>query len=302
MDLSTLARALGGEVAGRQVLAPGPSHGARDRSLAVRLAPDAPGGVLVHSFAGDSWRDCLAHVRQRWGLVPRQDRSPWPRSQHRPLQGREGEDAARLRLALALWRGAAPLTGSPAVAYLAGRGISLAVIEAVSGHALRFHARCPRGREGERLPALLALINDAATGEPRGVHRTFLEPDGRSKAAQGEARMVLGRLQGGVVRLSPDEAVTRGLGLAEGLETALSVLTAGWCPVWAALTAGNLAQVPPLPGMEALTVFADHDPGGAGQCGAAQAVRRWRAAGREACALMPEACGRDFNDIVGGRS
>jgi hypothetical protein len=33
LDLRSIARALGGEISGNQVLAPGPGHGPRDRSL-----------------------------------------------------------------------------------------------------------------------------------------------------------------------------------------------------------------------------------------------------------------------------
>ena len=61
-----IARALGGEVVGRNILlCPGPGHSPRDRSLQVTLAPD---GVLVHSFAGDHWQDCRDYVRERLGL------------------------------------------------------------------------------------------------------------------------------------------------------------------------------------------------------------------------------------------
>lgn len=35
MDLRTLAHALGGEVWGRQIFAPGPGHSRRDRSLSI---------------------------------------------------------------------------------------------------------------------------------------------------------------------------------------------------------------------------------------------------------------------------
>jgi hypothetical protein len=37
----------------RRVLAPGPQHSPKDRSLCVSLAPATPSGFLVHSFAGD---------------------------------------------------------------------------------------------------------------------------------------------------------------------------------------------------------------------------------------------------------
>jgi hypothetical protein len=56
MDLQAVAKALGGKVTGHQVLAPGPRHSARDRSLAVRFDAGAPDGFLVFSHAGDDWR------------------------------------------------------------------------------------------------------------------------------------------------------------------------------------------------------------------------------------------------------
>jgi putative DNA primase/helicase len=68
IDLRSIARALGGEVSGRQVLAPGPGHSAKDRSLSIRLEPNAPDGFLVHSHAGDNWQECRDYVRQRLGL------------------------------------------------------------------------------------------------------------------------------------------------------------------------------------------------------------------------------------------
>jgi hypothetical protein len=45
-DLRALARALGGEISGRQVLAPGPGHGRLDRSLSIRFDPAAPEALV----------------------------------------------------------------------------------------------------------------------------------------------------------------------------------------------------------------------------------------------------------------
>jgi hypothetical protein len=70
MNLRVLAHMLGGEISGNQVLAPGPGHGAEDRSLCVRLSPDSPDGFLVHSFADDDALKCRDHVRSRLGLPP----------------------------------------------------------------------------------------------------------------------------------------------------------------------------------------------------------------------------------------
>jgi Protein of unknown function (DUF3631) len=68
LDLRSLARALGGEVNGDQVLAPGPGHSPKDRSLSVKIDPTAPEGFVVNSFAGDDPIACRDYVRRKLGL------------------------------------------------------------------------------------------------------------------------------------------------------------------------------------------------------------------------------------------
>jgi putative DNA primase/helicase len=69
IDIRQIAKALGGDVAGANtILAPGPGHSPGDRSMAVRLDPRAPDGFVTFSHAGDDWKDCRDHVRQRLGL------------------------------------------------------------------------------------------------------------------------------------------------------------------------------------------------------------------------------------------
>jgi hypothetical protein len=67
-DLRSIARALGGEVSGRQVLAPGPGHSPRDRSLSIRIESGAPSGFVVFSHCGDDPIVCKDYVRERLGL------------------------------------------------------------------------------------------------------------------------------------------------------------------------------------------------------------------------------------------
>ncbi|WP_247434420.1 AAA family ATPase [Bradyrhizobium sp. 139] len=64
-----LAAALGGEVSGNEVLAPGPNHSRKDRSLSIKLDSTAPGGMLVHSFAHDDPLVCKDYVRERAGMA-----------------------------------------------------------------------------------------------------------------------------------------------------------------------------------------------------------------------------------------
>ena len=68
LSLKFVAMELGGEAHGDYVLAPGPGHSRRDRSLRVKLDPKAENGFLVHSFAGDDWKACREYVRGRLGL------------------------------------------------------------------------------------------------------------------------------------------------------------------------------------------------------------------------------------------
>jgi putative DNA primase/helicase len=89
--------------------------------------------------------------------------------------------------------------------------------------------------------------------------------------------MMLGRA--GVIRLSPDEDVTTGLGITEGIEDGLRVLLAGGSPVWACGSAGGIDGFPVLLGIECLTVFADNDD--AGIRAAKRCEQRWHDAGEE---------------------
>ena len=111
------------------------------------------------------------------------------------------------------------------------------------------------------------------------------------------------RIIGGAIKLTPDEDVTGGLGVCEGIETGLSILAADWAPVWALATAGNLASFPLLNSIEALTIFGDNDDDrtGTGEKAARECTIRWRAAGREVTLYIPKAAGCDWNDELGHR-
>jgi hypothetical protein len=83
----------------------------------------------------------------------------------------------------------------------------------------------------------------------------------------------------GVIRLSPDDDVTLGLGICEGIEDGLAILFSGWRPIWVATSAGAIAKFPVLPAIESLTIFADADA--AGTSAAHTCALTWGSAGRE---------------------
>jgi len=141
---------------------------------------------------------------------------------------------------------------------------------------------------------MIALMTDAVTGEACGLHRTFLLGDGSGKALGSKSRKMLGKA--GIIRLSPDDEVELGLGICEGIETGLSLLAAGWAPIWACGPLGALRDFSVLSGIEALTIFAD--PKAQEIAGARVCAERWAEAGREAVVRIPGAEG-DWNDVLG---
>lgn len=91
LNLHRLAKALDGEVTGDQVACPGPNHGRKDRSLAVKLDPAAPDGFTVFSHAGDDFAACRDYVRDRIGMPkwqPGKDRASNKEYIYRDAEGR----------------------------------------------------------------------------------------------------------------------------------------------------------------------------------------------------------------------
>lgn len=275
--LDHYAARLGGKAYyGRYILCPGPGHSRDDRSLKVNFKPD--GSFTVTSFAGDDFRECRDHVKAVLGL---DDREPQPLP---PAPVQLLDKTAQIRKALRIWTEAQPIEGTSASTYLLSRGGIV-----YSGEALRFHPACPF--RSERHPAMVGLMTDIVTGEPCGIHRTALLPDGSGKAAPG--KMMLGRAQNAVVRLHEDADVTSRLCIAEGIETALATADR---PIWACLSAGTMKAFPVLQGIEAITIYADHDMAGiaaANECG-----ERWFAADREVTQIMPSTLGFDMAEVA----
>jgi hypothetical protein len=191
------------------------------------------------------------------------------------------------------WRECAPIRGTVGETYLRTRGCALPPLDG----DLRFHPRAFHWIEKARAPALVALASDALSRDPRTLHFTFLADDGRSKAQLNPPRLLLARHEkaGAVIRLWPDEAVSVALGLAEGIESALSLAHAG-LPVWAAIDAGNLGELPVLGGIEEVAIAVDRDP--AGERAADALAHRYVTAGRRVRLVKPKA--GDLNDVAVG--
>ena len=283
MKSTRLAKKLGGELRNGWVDIPGPGHSECDRSLGVRLCKRARGGFYVNSLAGDDPKICRAYVKARlWGLAKRRRII-----EDEPVDNDEGNSIGALRV----WSEGEPIVGTPAAVYLTSRGC--APTTGISWPTdLRFHPGCPFGPY--RFPALIALTRDVVTGEPTGIHRTALSDDGSSKRVMPvglSSKMTLGCAAGAAIHLS--NAGTR-LGLAEGIETALSAEKIFKVPVWAALSASGISSFPVVHGLSRLFVFADNDD--PGLKAARTCKRRYGRAGIEAQIRYPAEHETDWND------
>ncbi len=284
-DIDRIAHALGGARRdGTGWRCRCPVHDGQDSNLS--LHPGETASLVVTCWSrGCDRADILAELRRR-GLLDdgrghdrRQDR-PTPRL--RPAPPQAIDDSWR-----SIWR--ETVEDGPHQVYLLNR------LGRLPGDLadLRYHPRCPRGRD--RLPAMVALMRDAVTNEPTGIHRTFIMPDGSGKADVEPAKMMLGRAAGSVVKLTPDEDVTLGLGLSEGIEDGLAIINSDWRPIWACLSAGAMASFPVLHGIECLTAFSDNDS--PGRKAAAAVVERWCLAGKEAVVAEPPYGVKDFGEL-----
>jgi hypothetical protein len=204
-----------------------------------------------------------------------------PRSAPKPVNQEWSPIAERI------WRNSKPLRGTLGETYLKRRNCLLPPRDS----ALRYLPP-----DDCHPPTLVAAITDAVTNKPLSLHFTRLAADGNGKAGTDRDRIFLKahRKAGGVIRLWPDSAVTTGLGIGEGIETCLAAAH-GFTPMWSVIDAGNMTRFPVLSGIEALTIFADHDD--AGLRASRGCADRWRVHA-EVLVVVPGQPGDDIADVV----
>ena len=272
---------------------------------------DGLGGDLINLIErvhGVTFRDAVAYAEQFVGSVPTLATTP---ARAACARSAEGDSRRNRRCAGNLWREAGPIDGTHAACYLEWRHVLEPSLETGDG-VLRFHPNCPFG-EGTRHPCLLALMRDIHGDQPRAIQRIAL-PETLMRTIQritftqfteagGKiARMTLGPKIGTAIKLSPDEIVTQGLAVGEGLETVLAGMVKGFRPAWAVGDAGNVEDFPVISGIESLTILVDNDASGRGQTAALECSARWTGAGREVLRAVPDHTGHDFNNVLMGNT
>ena len=277
-EARALVERLGGRWTANGGLCLCPAHDDRSPSLSVRVGRTS---LLLHCFAGCSATDVLKALRASGQPV---GKAVEERRRRGSVTG-GGTRAAALRL----WAEARAIAGSPAQAYLEGRGL------AAQSSELRYHARTPHGPWPLTIfrPALIAAVRDA-TGVI-AVHRSFLDPRGKALAPIAEPRCGLGRFGAGAVRLG---GMARRLGLAEGIETAMSATDMFGLPCWATLGTERFRLVDLPEKVEELVLFLDNDASGR----RAETLARGAFAHLPIEPVYPRKRGADWNDVLRARA
>ncbi len=288
MNAEALTKALGGRWHGSHGVTCCPAHEDKSPSFSIR---DGDGGnFLTHCFSGCSPEAVWAALRDR-GLVeqfPQVSTSGKSsgRSRRRvSVAACETED--RVRGALEIWRAARPPASTPVEKYLQHRGITTPVPP-----TLRYHPGARYERSGLCLPCMVAAVQ-GPDRKVTAVHRTYIRDDGRGKAGVETPKMALGPIGDGAVRLARAGPV---LGLAEGIETALSAAQLFGLPVWATLSASRLGRLWLPPEAQEVHVFADN--GTPGHEAAERATKAYQAQGRRVVVRFPPVEFADFSDLL----
>ena len=268
----------GGKWSGTKGMACCPAHDDRTPSLGVTLGQKA---ILFHCFAGCDQQSVLAALAREGFEAPALFSGSAITNEPESTSTRKPSTVA-----LRIWRDAQPLRASPAKAYLESRGILAA------SPALRFHPRTPLGPKGRArfLPAMIAAVS--LDEGPIAIHRTFLSTEASGKAAFEKPKRALGALGEAAVRLFAP--VSGKLGLAEGVESAMSAYALTGIPVWATLGNERFGLVSVPESVTELHLFVDHDAGG--ELAASRGLAAYARDGRTIQVRKPSSRDTDWND------
>jgi putative DNA primase/helicase len=310
--LWAIAYALGGKAyRGNQVRCPGPGHSRRDRSLSVTIVSDdgvvrSDDDFIVHSFAGDDWRECREHVATLLGLPkwqpsgdPEARRQARERRRERDIEAQRADEATRIAIARTLWDQGLDPRGTAAEEYLHSR--KLVLTDELAGTVLRFHPTIawfvrhdyPEFPPGYH-PTMLVAFRSIATDELVAVHRVRVD---QPQLWPKTLRKMIGPVKGAAVKF---DTAGEALCIGEGSETVMAARQFGLRPAWALGSAGAIAAFPVIPGIKQLTILAEADA--ASEQAIEACASRWQDAGCSVSTATAD-IGSDLNDeLMAARS
>lgn len=184
-----------------------------------------------------------------------------------------------------------PIDGiNPVTLYLRNRGITK-----IPTDYLRFVPAFYNWADRLTFSAMAAALYDVQ-GKKKGYHLTCITRQGYKADTPTQKLYTSGSTGKCVIRLS---AVTRHLGLAEGIETALSVTQLYGIPCWATGDAIRMENFIVPEGVEKITIFSDIDKTFTGEKAAFALANRLVVRDKIPCEVKQDCFrGTDYNDLL----
>ena len=162
----------------------------------------------------------------------------------------------RLATTVSRFRHISRLEGTDGELYLNGRGIT----QMPTG-GVKFSREERHTDENRKYQAMYAIASNEY-GEAVQRHLTYLEGSKKAEIERNKKMLSLQEYSGSIaVKLFQARST---LGIAEGIETALSAHQLYKLPVWSALNATLLKKFKAPTGVDTLVIFADNDKNGTG--------------------------------------
>jgi putative DNA primase/helicase len=227
-----------------------PAHDDSKPSLSITNGDG--GRPLLYCHAGCDYEDVRAALEARSILAEGwQDNLP-PAAPRPPPKPPEPNTKA-----LQIWQAASLVKAGGIVdRYLKGRGLTLNAPPTLHETQLRIK----RLGRWHTVPAMLVLIQIPIEGESKGkpltIQKTLLQVRQDGSVYRGDRLNATGSLGNAAVRLAKAGEI---LGLAEGVETALSAMQLTGIPCWACLGAQRMPRVAIPECVRELHIFGDED-------------------------------------------
>lgn len=238
------------------------------------------GFTLIGKITGLPFHELAERVRQMLG-------------HSNTYQGPSGdiEELRQREKMIQFWKQGVPIADvSPVAKYLRSRlgggSIRYDFLREVSS---AFHPK-----DGNSYPAMIAKVaghNDRAVN----VHITYLTRSGTKADVDPPKRVMAGKLPDGcAIRLMPAAEI---MGVAEGIESAISASLLFDMPVWACVNGGLLAKWKPPAIAHEIVIFGDNDLNYTGQARAYELANKLEVQfKRRAKVMIPPNSGADWND------
>ena len=244
------------------------------------------GVKLISIVNGWNYGEAARKVDEYIGTCNRESYGNKPR----PVEKKQIDTRAA---AFELWKRSKPIeSGDPAWLYLYSRGLKVQSTE------LRFIPELFHSDTETNYPGMIARICDVH-GVGQTLHRTYLASDG-GKANRQKLSQADGWRIPKVAVLSVSRRPQQVMGVAEGIETALSASVIGLMPVWSTVSEALLQTWQPPEEAKEIFIWADNDANYVGQNAAYALAKRLKLEndGLNIEVKIPNQVGTDWNDVL----